>query len=423
MIRSCNSTLTVLVVQQEKGERERMAGLLASEGVEVLTCDDGRSGLDMIRENLPEILVTDISLKHIDGLALMAKGREIVPDLKVVVVFGPCNPTDLVLAVETGVESFMPLPAEEDKLREAVQECCREIISARKAVQAQYSLHQLLDFFPGPAVLVDGLDVSYMNRPLAFYLGYENHEGLAELDMGLEDFIVRLNHKPYTGHPREWIESILNDPLDREHVLHIENPRHPDEKANVFSVSYRQFPGSEMRLFIFQDVSGFEDERVRLEDAASTDPLTRAVNRRSFGQHLAQAMGTGDPFGLIMFDIDHFKSVNDTFGHDVGDAVLREISALVRENIRETDVLARWGGEEFMILSPGSEADRMVRVAERLREAVAAFDFSGVDRQVTSSFGVAVHTPGESVELLLKRVDEVLYAAKEGGRNRVVSDD
>lgn len=422
MVGNSISPLSVLVVQQGQAERERMAGLPTEDGMEVWSAKDGRQGLNMIREHLPDILITDISLKYLDGLSLIAKGREIVPDLKVIVVFGPCNPNDLLMAVEMGVESFMPLPAEDHKLREAIQECARSIDMARRAVQAEYTLHQLLDFFPGPAVLVEGLDVVYMNRPLALYLGYENHDGLAELDMGLEDFILRINDSPYDGHPQKWVESILHDPVDRDHVVYIENPRHPDDKANVFSVHYRQFPGSERRLFIFQDVSGFEDERMRLEDAASTDPLTRAINRRRFAHLLGMSIAAGEPFGLVMFDIDHFKSINDTYGHDAGDAVLREISQLVRENIRETDVLARWGGEEFMVLSPKAGPGRVLRMAERLRQAVAASAFTGVDRQITSSFGVAVHTPGESGESLVKRVDEALYAAKNSGRNKVVAD-
>jgi diguanylate cyclase (GGDEF)-like protein len=122
-----------------------------------------------------------------------------------------------------------------------------------------------------------------------------------------------------------------------------------------------------------------------------------------------------------MFDIDHFKSINDTYGHDVGDAVLCEISQLVRENMRGTDSLARWGGEEFMVLSRQTSMQRARRLAERLRLAVAEFPFTDVPRQITSSFGVAVLTTGETTDDLIKRVDLALYEAKDTGRNRVVT--
>jgi len=412
--------LTILIVQQEDYERERMVKVLAKGNIVVRSARDGREGLEMVREFTPDILVTDIALKNLDGLELIKKARREQPEIKVVVAFGPYSPKALVQAVEVGVDSFIRLPADSARLREAVMKCARDIALARRMAQVDYSLRQLLDFFPSPAILVDDLNVTYMNRRMAGFLGYDDFDAMSVVDLGLEDFIVQLNNEKYDGQPEAWIEAIVNDPLDRDHVLHIENPRHPDARANAFAVTFNQFPGSELRLFTLQDVSGLEDEMAHLEDEASTDPLTKALNRRSFLRMLGLAVVSGQPFSLVMFDIDHFKSVNDTYGHDVGDAVLREISQLVHDNVRENDTLARWGGEEFMILSAKSNMKRAKRVAERLRKAVAEFSFTGVPRQITSSFGVAIHATGESGEDLVKRADEALYEAKETGRNKVV---
>lgn len=411
--------LAILVVQQEAYERERMIALLRKGSIEVHGARDGREALEIIRDEEPDILVTDIALEKLDGVALIEKGRVVCPDMKVVVAFGPYSPRLLVQAVELGVDAFVRIPVDGRKLRSAVMKCARDIAVARRMAEADYSLKQLLDFFPSPAILVDGLDVTYLNRRLAAYLGYQDHEAMGVVDMGLEDFIVKVGEEPYDGHPKNWIREIVEDQLDRDHIVHIENPRHPDSRANAFGVTFNQFPGSELRLFTFQDVSGFEDERAHLEDEASTDPLTKALNRRSFLRLLGQSAASGTPFSLIMFDIDHFKSVNDTYGHDAGDAVLREISQLVRDNIRENDTLARWGGEEFMVLSAKSNMKRAKRVAERLRTAVEGFTFTGVPRQITSSFGVAIHATGETGDELVKRADEALYEAKETGRNKV----
>ena len=412
--------LSILIVQQEDFERERMVTLLARGNIVVRSARDGSEGLEMVEEFTPDILVTDITLNKLNGLDLIAQARQEHPEIKVVVAFGPYNPKSLVQAVELNVDSFIRLPADEGELRNAVMKCARDIAISRRMAQADYSLRQLLDFFPSPAVLVDGLDLTYMNRRLSRFLGYDDFGDMSEVDLGLEEFITSLNGEPYDGHPKAWIEAIVNDPLDRDHVLHIENPRHPEARANAFSVTFNQFPGAELRLFTFQDISEMEDEKAHLEDEASTDPLTKALNRRSFQRILSQAVVSAQPFFLVMFDIDHFKSVNDTYGHDVGDAVLREISALVRDNIRETDTLARWGGEEFMVLSTHSNMERAKRVAERLRKAVAEFSFTGVPHQITSSFGIVLQTTGESGEDLVKRVDKALYEAKETGRNKVV---
>lgn len=414
--------LSILVVQQEKYDRERIVSLLEEEKVVIHSASDGRKGLDMIHEYLPQVLVTDMTLPHVDGLSLIEKGREVVPDLKVIVAFGPYNPRELVSAVEMDIKAFIRLPVDASKLREAVMECAREIALARRMAQADYSLRQLLDYFPNPAALVDGRDVVHMNQRLVSFLGYEDYDRLSELDMGIEDFILQINGLAYDGLPGQWVDDVLNDPVDRDHVLHIENPRNPEGRPTVFGVVYNEFPGTDLRLFTFQDISGLEDEKAFLEDEASTDPLTKAFNRRSFLRQLSLMTVSGEKFGLIMFDIDHFKSINDTYGHDVGDAVLREISQLVRENIRAKDVLARWGGEEFMVLTPGADLNRTAAMAERLRKAVAGFSFTGVPRPVTSSFGAVVFCEDETDEEMVKRADTALYEAKETGRNRVVTD-
>ena len=119
-----------------------------------------------------------------------------------------------------------------------------------------------------------------------------------------------------------------------------------------------------------------------------------------------------------MYDLDHFKHVNDTFGHDVGDYVLQTVTNVVKVNIRTTDVVARWGGEEFMVLMPQSDMQAARSVAEKLRLAIAGNHFDKVER-LTVSFGVTAFEPQDDLNSLLKRVDDALYRAKEQGRNRV----
>jgi len=128
----------------------------------------------------------------------------------------------------------------------------------------------------------------------------------------------------------------------------------------------------------------------------------------------------GGALSVIMFDIDHFKLVNDTFGHDVGDRVLVNIAHLVENMIRDIDSFARWGGEEFIILTPNNDIDGATLLAERIRRTIELNDFTPV-KTLTSSFGVIQYNKNEEKTSFFKRVDEALYAAKYQGRNRVVS--
>ena len=124
------------------------------------------------------------------------------------------------------------------------------------------------------------------------------------------------------------------------------------------------------------------------------------------------------PLSLVLFDIDNFKKINDTYGHPVGDQVLIQLSRFVPNLIRSTDLLARWGGEEFLILAPGSDGPMASQVAEKLRDAIGTLVFHQV-KSVTCSFGVAQYAPGETAAELIARADAALYQAKTSGRDQV----
>jgi diguanylate cyclase (GGDEF)-like protein len=167
---------------------------------------------------------------------------------------------------------------------------------------------------------------------------------------------------------------------------------------------------------------GLQELAREMEFQATTDTLTGLFNRLKFNQTLAMEIlrskryQTG--FSLILFDIDHFKYVNDVHGHQIGDSVLIEISRIVSDQMRATDLLARWGGEEFVILILESDQQMAQQAAEKLRIAIGQFIFPVVGA-VTCSFGIAEYVQGDTAETLIARSDSALYEAKRNGRNRV----
>jgi len=173
-----------------------------------------------------------------------------------------------------------------------------------------------------------------------------------------------------------------------------------------------------------RDVTALKQAEEQLQRLSTTDPLTGAYNRRMFMDLLAKELQRvdryGEPFSLLMFDIDHFKAVNDQYGHDAGDRVLVEMVRLSMDTIRQSDALARWGGEEFMVLLPQTDGDMAYTLGERLRKHIARHTFIGAGH-LTVSVGVTSCGSGDTIDSLLKRVDEALYSAKESGRNRVVT--
>jgi len=163
-------------------------------------------------------------------------------------------------------------------------------------------------------------------------------------------------------------------------------------------------------------------QAAKLEELATTDALTGAYNRRKFNElilaEIERVRRYGHPLSLFILDIDHFKRINDTRGHETGDEVLVVLAGLIRAGIRATDSLARWGGEEFVVLSPEVTVEEAMGLAERLRAAAGTHEYSFVGK-VTASIGVAQHRAGETADELFARADEALYRAKQGGRDRV----
>lgn len=173
------------------------------------------------------------------------------------------------------------------------------------------------------------------------------------------------------------------------------------------------------------ELAGLRQRVLELEKISATDRLTGAWNRHHFDRiisvELARSLRYRQPLSLIFFDIDHFKQINDTFGHAVGDTVLGALVKLTNANIRASDMLFRWGGEEFMILAASTHYRAAESLAEGLRSKVAGHDIDGVGR-ISISLGVAEYRAEESQEHWFKRADQALYAAKNSGRNRVVVD-
>jgi diguanylate cyclase (GGDEF)-like protein len=171
-----------------------------------------------------------------------------------------------------------------------------------------------------------------------------------------------------------------------------------------------------------------EEVLLKVETLAITDPLTELFNRRHFSTTIEKEFNRTvrfqSPTSCLMIDIDYFKKINDEYGHHTGDLVLKEIAKIIKDNIRKIDTAARWGGEEFIVLLPGTKKENALHAAKRILEAISGHQFSGITGQITVSIG-AVSVPEASIdtaEKLIHASDLALYEAKAKGRNRIEID-
>ncbi|NHN36479.1 ABC transporter substrate-binding protein [Pseudomaricurvus alcaniphilus] len=184
-------------------------------------------------------------------------------------------------------------------------------------------------------------------------------------------------------------------------------------------LEFQQAPGARSTA-IFHDIT----DKKKILELSITDSLTGLANRRKVEEHLdffiKQASRFGREVSLILLDIDHFKRINDTYGHNCGDETLVALSGLLQQSIREADIAGRWGGEEFVVICPETNLEGAMTLAEVLREKIAGAELIA-EQSVTSSFGVAQWQPGHTAKSLFNKADAALYEAKGQGRNRVVT--
>ncbi len=386
----------------------------------VLEAENGAEALALFGRHKPDLVMAKIQMPGLDGasLALTAAGTD--PQVPFFLLGTSRQVTQLASSVFLPTVRLVPTPVDPERLMPLVEDAVRVAALRRSAGESERLVRFFLDASPHPQAIFSRGRMEYVNRGLLRCMGLASFHEFQAMGLGLSDFF-RAEDAPLAD-PARFARDILDDPLDREHIVSLVHPRHPGRPAHVFQAAAARLPGTDRIMLTLTDITELEYEKRDLIDLATVDPLTRAFNRRKLSEILAdetsRARRYGTPLSVILFDIDHFKRVNDTYGHDAGDAVLVEMARLVMGLLRENDRLARWGGEEFLVVAPGVGIEGGAELAERLRAAVAATEFPGVPG-VTASFGVAQYRPGEPRESLVKRADAALYRAKEGGRNRV----
>lgn len=296
------------------------------------------------------------------------------------------------------------------------------------------------------AVIADmGIDIITAqsgNDALRLSLKYDFTLTLLDIQMpGMSGFEVArlIRSNPKTSHfPIIFVTAGMKDLLDQitgyetGAVDYLMKPFEPvilRSKVKVFKELYRQRKVIEEFYYNLEQI--IDERTAELKEAnetisrlAATDELTKLSNRRSFNNCLTATVSASRrhecPLSMIIIDLDHFKAVNDTYGHSEGDQVLKAFADLLRYMIRAEDVAARWGGEEFTIILPHTTSEDAAALAERIRAAFEQHSSDVTPMALSASFGVVQLQEGEGADTLIKRADAALYRAKREGRNRVV---
>ncbi|MDR7027178.1 PleD family two-component system response regulator [Rhizobium rosettiformans] len=453
-------TARILVVDDIPANVKLLEARLIAEYFDVLTASNGRDALDICDRTQVDVILLDIMMPEMDGFEVCErlKSNPRTAHIPVVMVTALDQPSDRVRGLKAGADDFLTKPVNDLQLISRVKSLVRlktltDELRIRHDSTRQAGLDDMLRLQDGRleeqahVLLVDSrgasqeriikalkpiAEVSAMSDPqAAVFEAAENSFDLVIVNGNLEDYdplrlcsqirsLERTRFIPILLITEQGDEQMIIRALDLGVNDYIVRPLDPNELiARSLTQVRRKRYNDRLRNSVRQTI-----------ELAVTDALTGLHNRRYLDTHLrtlfARAKVRGRPLTICITDIDRFKQVNDVYGHDAGDEVLKEFAGRIRSTVRGADLACRFGGEEFVVVMPDTPAEAAAAVAERLRGMIEARPFqlrSGeTPLMLTASMGIATLMPGiDTPEQLLKQADRALYEAKNSGRNRVVA--
>ena len=446
----------ILVVDDIEANVRLLEAKLSAEYYQVSTANDGPTALAMAANDLPDIILLDVMMPGMDGFTVCKRLKEdpITRHIPVVLVTALDGRADRIQGLEAGASDFLTKPIDDVMLFARVRSLTRLKLVIDELRQREASGRRMgviagaasrLDGLGGRVLIVDdnerqaqriAAELSVEHRPVV-----ESDPEKARISAGGPVDLVIINGAAKGFDGLRFAASLRSN--ERTRHLPVLAMVDPDERPRMVKALEIGVNDILPRPIDPQELSArvkTQIQRKRYTDylrnnldhsleLAVTDQLTGLHNRRYMTGQLdslvQRATLGGDPVAALLIDIDHFKKINDTFGHDVGDEVLREFAVRLASNVRAIDLPCRYGGEEFTVIMPDTQLADAMRIAERIRMHVSGSPFRVAQGKelltVTISIGVSA-TLGEkdSPEALLKRADEGVYEAKASGRNAVV---
>jgi len=413
--------ISILFVEDEAPIREELTPFIRRYTEELYVAENGLEGLSLYEKYSPDIVITDIKMPKMTGIEMIRRIKVLNPEQAIILTTAHSDNSFFLEAIELQVDGYLLKPLELKLLDQKINKI-KEHLLFKREYETQKSILNEIAHLQGSmlAVLDSNMELLFLNNRALSFWGVKDIEELIKNDHRLSDIMVKEEEYFYPSdiHGGNWIKEIQElEPHKR--IVALRKPGEEETHTYVVDISYSQESGH--TIVSLSEITKLEEEKKTYQKRVYIDDLTQIYNRSMFNKQLTIEMNRAKTkhteLSLIVLDIDYFKQINDHYGHTVGDEILIELSELIKERIRENDLFARWGGEEFVLLLPDTNVESAKKRAEDLRKCIKNHIFSH-HISLTCSFGVAYCTKRDTH--LFRRADEALYRAKLNGRDQVV---
>lgn len=448
-------TANVLLVDDLEANLKLLEAKLLSEYYTVFSVNSGEKALEMLRQNKIDVILLDVMMPGMDGFetCLKIKSNPETLHIPVVMVTALSDIEDRIRGLEAGADEFLTKPINDTALFARVKSLSRmksviDELTLRNQTNAELgasTIAQRNDFTDSEILLINDDVVQTKNlKKMLKHISpkiktISSFNEISNLEHYVPDIIIISCQLENEDPLRISMMARSNELLHNTAIMLLAE----EENINIVIKGmelgvndYFIYPVEENELLariktqlsrkLYQD-----DIRNALETSVNLsikDDLTGVFNRRYFDIHIKQMTKTAEennkPLCLMMFDIDFFKMVNDTYGHQAGDHILQKFTKILKASFRVTDLVSRYGGEEFTVLLNDTNIDEAMQIAERVRSKMEQAEFILPDQKTpirkTTSIGLTEYKPQDTIDMFIKRADQALYKAKESGRNCVV---
>jgi two-component system, cell cycle response regulator len=407
----------VLYVEDEVFSREKLLRILNRRFSDVHVAIDGEEGYQLYQQHLPDLIITDLNMNHMSGLDMIEKIRNENEKVQIIVTSAHDDNDVFIQCIEHAVNHFILKPIDLEPFLHAIQKSVQQIQNEKELLKTANLTKAILETKDHLLFSMENGHIVEFNQAFASFTGIEKTKGLHTSNLVAELFVEDPSYF-YPKKKGKWIEEFFQTEKNSAKVMW----KGQNEKQGIYLMKATKIPGNKHYLFVCTEISALEEEYKKKGNLASIDPLTRSLNRTKFEELLSSEIRRSErynhPFSIILMDIDYFNNVIDSFSHKKGDEVLLTISTIVQQRIRESDVFARWGGDEFILLTPETNSHGAMVLAESIRSLIDHFAFPEIG-SVTCSFGVAEFSAGKSKIELISEVNQALSKSKINGRNCV----